>query len=95
MCADTCFVLYVELVALLGTDCRKHVCGGICIPQVYADVGNVPWIKYSLAARERAVECSTNNLVKSIVRTAMPVAPHEQFNAAHTYPPMSCMYYSL
>ena len=54
---------------------------------MHADVGKVPWNKYSLAARERAVEFSTNNLVNNNDRTAMNVAPHEKFNSAHTYPP--------
>ena len=47
-----------------------YICGGICIPQVHADVGKVPWNKYSLATRERAVEFSTNNHVNNNVRTA-------------------------
>ena len=41
------FVLYVELVALLNW-LQGHNCGGICIPQVHADVGKVPWNKYSM-----------------------------------------------
>ena len=35
---------------------QRHVCGGICIPQVHSDVGKVPWNKYALPAREKAVE---------------------------------------
>ena len=46
-CPEECLVLYVELVALLNW-LQRHVCGGICIPQVHADVGKVRWSKYSM-----------------------------------------------
>ena len=63
---------------------------------MHADVGKVPWNKYSLAARERAVEFSTNNHVNNNVGQPMPAAPHETFNSAHTYLlTSSCMFYSL
>ena len=44
-CAEARFVLYVELVALLNW-LQRHICGGICIPQVHAEVGKLPWNKY-------------------------------------------------
>ena len=39
---------------------------------MHADVGKVPWNKYSLAARKRAVEFSTNNHVNNNVDRQCP-----------------------
>ena len=72
---------------------QRHVHDGVCIPQVHANVGKTPWNKYSLAAKERAMEFITNHA--SVFGLPMPAAPRGRANTAPTYLPSSCTFQSV
>ena len=72
---------------------QRHVRDGVCIPQVHANVGKTPWNRYSLAAKERAMEFITN--YASVFGLPMPAAPRGRANTAPTYLPSSCTFQSV
>ena len=72
---------------------QRHVRDGVCIPQVHANVGKTPWNKYSLAAKERAMEFITN--YASVFGMPVPAAQRGRANTDPTYLPSSCTFQSV